>query len=181
MFPECAASDGIQLRPFTSSWRHYMQMVPFTRRLLPLAFGVAGFWFAAERWLWFHNLPRYASARFCGNCFLGVVFLPTELALLGLLMAASSMLKIPDGSAAACGAVGVLLTPILVGIPLLACAALTQIVAITRSDQACHQVRSALAASAGGTSERLEIPATLCTSERHDNVRWGTRWMIRSS
>ena len=102
-------------------------MVPlflFVASRLPMAFGVLGVWFAVERLLWFHALPRHAPARFCGNCFLAAVGVPTELGLLGLIVVAVSLLKtcVSDRNVPYwCGAaLGVLLTPVMIGIPLFA-------------------------------------------------------------
>src|SRR5258708_8726831 len=112
-------------------------MVPFFRSAasrLPLVLGVLGVWFALERWLWFRTLPRFASARFCGNCFLATVGVPTELGLLGLLVASGSLLKIPyrrsDLIYWCCAALGVLLTPAVLGVPLFAFSFLRLIVPI---------------------------------------------------
>ncbi len=113
-------------------------MVPFfyfVASRLPLAFGVLSVWFAVQRWRWFHTLPRYAPARFCGNCFLAAVGVPTELGLLGLLVVAVCLLKIPFHGRnviyGCCAAVGVLLTPALIGVPLFAFAFLMLIPPIT--------------------------------------------------
>jgi hypothetical protein len=100
----------------------------FVASRLPMAFGLFGVWFAVERWFWFHTLPRHASTRFCGNCFLAAVGVPTELGLLGLLMFAGSLLKIPyfnrNASTWFFAAVSILLTPALIGVPLFAFAIL---------------------------------------------------------
>src|SRR5882762_4669149 len=91
---------------------------------LPALLGLLSVWLAAERWLWYLALPRFASARFCGNCFLAAVGVPTELALLGLLLVSGFLLGIhPQGSDAAVlapAALGVLLTPMVLGVPLFA-------------------------------------------------------------
>lgn len=98
--------------------------IRFATSRLPLAFGVLGVWFAVARWCWYHTLPRYAPARFCGNCFLAAVGMPTELGLLGLLLACFSLLKIPYCGRNlvywCCAAVGVLLTPVEIGVLLFA-------------------------------------------------------------
>jgi hypothetical protein len=107
----------------------------FVTSRLPLVFGVLGVWFAVERWFVFHTLPRYAPARFCGNCFLAFVGVPTELGLLGLLVAAFSLLEIPYCGRNViywcCAAVGVLFTPVGIGIPLFAFAFLMLMLPIT--------------------------------------------------
>ena len=91
----------------------------FVARRLPMAFGALGIWFAVERWSRFHTLPRHASARFCGNCFLAAVGVPTELGLLGLLVLAISLLKIPCCNRNVipwcCAAMGIFLTPAIIG------------------------------------------------------------------
>ncbi len=113
-------------------------MVPFfyfVASRIPVAFGVLGVWFAIQRWLWFHTLPRHASARFCGNCFLAAVGVPTELGLIGLLVVAVSFFKIPYRGRNMiywCStAVGVLLTPEVIGVPLFAFAFLMLMLPIT--------------------------------------------------
>ena len=89
---------------------------------LPWVFGLLTMGFAVERWLWFRTLPRTASARFCGNCQLAAIGVPIELALLGLLVVAASVLKYPYRShdfVYWCLAVfGILLTPFIWGVPL---------------------------------------------------------------
>ena len=107
----------------------------FVASRLPMAFGALGIWFAFERWSWFHTLPRHASARFCGNCFLAAVGVPTELGLLGLLVLAISLLKIPYGNRNVipwCGAaIGIFLTPAIIGVPLFAFAFLALMLPVT--------------------------------------------------
>lgn len=101
-----------------------------------MAFCLLGVWFAVERWSWFHALPRRASARYCLNCFLGSVGVPTELGLLGILVMASSLLQIPyrrNVTWWSCAALGVLLTPAVVGAPLFAFACLALMLPITRA------------------------------------------------
>jgi hypothetical protein len=102
-------------------------MIPclfFVTRRLPLAFGILGIWFAVERWCWFHTLPRRASARWCGNWFLAAVGVPTELGLLGVLVAVASIVEIPNRNRDFiwwfCAVLGVRLTPEVVGVPLFA-------------------------------------------------------------
>jgi hypothetical protein len=88
-----------------------------------MALGVLGVWFAVERWLWFHTLPRHADARLCGNCFLAAVGVPTELELLGLVVAGASLVKVPYSYRdATCWwlAAGIFLTPAVIGVPLFA-------------------------------------------------------------
>lgn len=51
-------------------------------------------WFAADRWFWFNALPPRASPRWCGNCFLGAVGIPTEVGLLGALLVVGSIAMI---------------------------------------------------------------------------------------
>jgi hypothetical protein len=109
-------------------------MVPFflfVVNRLPLAFGIFGVWFAVERWFWFQTLPRHAPARFCGNCFLAAVGVPTELGLLGLIVLGASSLKIPKNDRSlicwCCAAVGILLTPAVIGVPVFAFAFLVLI------------------------------------------------------
>jgi hypothetical protein len=96
----------------------------FVAGRLPLAFGVLGIWCAIERWRWFQTLPRFSSVRSCGNCFLAAVGALTELGLLGLLVVAVSILNIPycsrNGIYWCCAAVGILLTPMVIGVPLFA-------------------------------------------------------------
>src|SRR2546423_151467 len=96
----------------------------FLASRLPMALGVLGIWFAVERWFWFHTLPRHASARICGNCFLAAVGVPTELGLLGLLVLSVSLLKIPYRNRNVihwcCAAAGIFLTPAVIGVPLFA-------------------------------------------------------------
>ena|ERR1700722_11513515 len=113
-------------------------MVPRFRSVasyLPSLLGVLGVWFAVERWLWFHNLPRHASARFCGNCFLAAVGVPTELGVLSLVLAFGSVLKVPYRGAYVacwwCAAVGVLFTPAVLGLPLFASALLGLVMSLT--------------------------------------------------
>ena len=69
-------------------------------------------------------MPRHAPARFCGNCFLAAVGVPTELGLLRLLVVAVSVLKIPycvrNVIYWCCVVLGVLLTPEVIGVPLFA-------------------------------------------------------------
>jgi hypothetical protein len=105
-------------------------------RWLPLTLGVLGIWFAVERWLWFQTLPRLADARLCGNCFLAAVGIPIELGMLGFIMASSCLLKFPlRGSYISwcCAAVGVLLTPAVLGVPLFAFAFLALALPITNA------------------------------------------------
>ena len=101
-----------------------VSFLPFLVSGLRMAFGVLGIWFAVERWFWFHTLPKYASARFCGNCFLAAVGVPTELGLVGLLVLAVSSLKIPYCNRNVvlwgCAVLGIFLTPQLIGVPLFA-------------------------------------------------------------
>jgi len=107
----------------------------FAAKRLPIAFGVLGVWFAIHRWLWFHTLPSHAPARFCGNCFLAAVGVPTELGLLGLLAVARSLLGFPCNSRTVMygcfAAMGILLTPHVIGVPLFAFAFLMLLLFIT--------------------------------------------------
>lgn len=102
-------------------------MVPFllsVARRISVLLGVFAVWFAVERWLWFHTLPRHASPRFCGNCFLAAVGVPTELGLLGLFVIGVSFLKVrfclEHVSYCCFAAVGVFLTPAIIGVPVFA-------------------------------------------------------------
>jgi len=104
-----------------SSMAHVVRLV---RVLVPAMLGLLGIWLAVERWLWYLTLPRYASARLCGNCFLAAVGVPTELGLLGLLLVAGSF---PETRLRGTGALywcaaalGVFLTPVVLGVPLFA-------------------------------------------------------------
>jgi hypothetical protein len=99
-------------------------MAVLVRRLasgLRIALGLVGIWFAFYQWLWFLKLPKHASARFCGNCFLGAVGIPIELGLLGLLLAAGPLLGIHFGRDRlvdwGLAAIGVLMTPYVLGVP----------------------------------------------------------------
>lgn len=99
-------------------------LLSVTRRL-PIVLAGLAVAFAVQRWFWFHTLPRHASARYCGNCFLSAVGIPTEMGLIGLLVVGFSLLRVPYSSANsvfywACAAVGVLLTPAVIGLPLFA-------------------------------------------------------------
>jgi hypothetical protein len=67
----------------------------WTATILRVTIGLTGIGFAAKQWLWFRTLPRFAAARFCGNCFLGTVGMPTELGLLGLVLLAGVLVKAP--------------------------------------------------------------------------------------
>jgi hypothetical protein len=113
-------------------------MIPFFLSVasrLPMAVSVLSVWFAVERWLWFRTLPRHAPARFCGNCFFAAVGVPTELGLLGLLVVAVSVLKIPYSVRNViywcCVVLGVLLTPAVIGVPLFAFGFLVLMMPIT--------------------------------------------------
>jgi hypothetical protein len=113
-------------------------MVPFflfVVNRLPMALGIFGVWFAVERWFWFRTLPKHASARFCGNCFLAAVGVPTELGLLGLIVLGASLLKIPKNDRSlicwCCAAAGVLLTPEVIGVPMFAFAFAVMMLPIT--------------------------------------------------
>jgi len=103
-------------------------MAPFfvIARGLRIALSLSAVWFAVEKWFWFQTLPKHSSARFCGNCFLAAVGIPIELGLLGLLVIAASLLGIPfrgENSIYWCtAAVGVFLTPSIIGVPLFAIA-----------------------------------------------------------
>ena len=66
-----------------------VRSLKFAARLMILVAGLMAIAFAISRWFWFHHLPRFASARFCGNCFLATVGVPTELGLLGILLISS--------------------------------------------------------------------------------------------
>jgi hypothetical protein len=64
------------------------------------------------------------SSTICGNCFLAVIGVPTELGLTGLLVVAVSLFKIPYCSTNVfywcCAMIGVALTPAVIGLPLFA-------------------------------------------------------------
>jgi hypothetical protein len=96
-------------------------LVRLLSSLLPFVSAALAVGFAVQRWLWFRTLPRFSPVRFCGNCFLGVMGVPTELALLALLWAFVSLLGIrSDGDEAVywCSALaGILLTPFVIGMP----------------------------------------------------------------
>src|SRR5215813_8813779 len=93
-------------------------------RWLTLLLGIAGVWIGVERWLWFQRLPRCASAHWCGNCFAGFVLMPSEIGILGLLLVVASLMRIrPTRSDIpwwCCAVVGVLLTPLIIGVPVFA-------------------------------------------------------------
>jgi hypothetical protein len=114
-----------------------VRCVFFVARRLPLAIGILGVWFAVERWVWFHALPRRASARWCGNCFLAAVGVPTELGLLGVLVVAASIVEIPNRNRNViwwfCAVLGVFLTPEVVGVPLFAFAFLALLLPFTNA------------------------------------------------
>ena len=90
-------------------------------RGLAIALAVLVVAFAVQSWRWFRALPGYAPARRCGNCFFAAVGVPTELALVGLLVIAILLLKIPSRADDIlywiCAVAGVLLTPMVVGVP----------------------------------------------------------------
>jgi hypothetical protein len=106
-------------------------------RRLPLLLAVLGLCFAVERWLGFHTLPRHAPVRFCGNCFLAAVGVPTELGMLGILLACGSLLKVPYRGEYLvcwwCAAAGVLFTPAVLGLPLFAFAFLGLMIFLTNT------------------------------------------------
>ena len=88
-------------------------------------------------WLWYLNLSPRASARFCGNCFLGSVGVATELSLVGLLLILVAVFGLPHKlwhlAPWLVVLTGIALTPYLLGVPLfavslpwLACAHLQQ-------------------------------------------------------
>lgn len=91
-------------------------------RVLAGVAGSAAIAFAISRWFWFHHLPRFASARFCGNCFLATVGVPMELGLLGILLVSIGMSKSPLRWRSLLGwllaAAGIYLTPEVLGVPI---------------------------------------------------------------
>ena len=80
--------------------------------------------FAIHRYVWYSNLPRLASARFCGNCFLAAVGVPIELGLLGLVSLLACRLNAPWRNQSIFDwfliGSGLLLTPLVLGGPLFA-------------------------------------------------------------
>ena len=94
-----------------------------------LSLAAFGVWFALERWFWFLAEPRQSGVRICGNCFLGMVAAPIEIGLLGLLLIASVLLRIPRRHTGAgdwwLAAGCILLTPFLIGLPVFAIAYLS--------------------------------------------------------
>jgi hypothetical protein len=94
-----------------------------------LSLAALGVWFALERWFWFLAEPHQPDVRICGNCFIGLVAAPIEIGLLGLLLSASVLFRIP-GSRTGAGdwwlaTGGILLTPSLIGLPVFAVAYLS--------------------------------------------------------
>jgi len=95
---------------------------PWTRWLAVLL-GVLGISVAINRWLWYRTLPRLAEARFCGNCFLASVGVPIELGLLGAYLLSACALNVRTNGDAfdwTCVVAGVLLTPVVLGLPVFA-------------------------------------------------------------
>ena len=82
---------------------------------------VASIWLGVTRWIWYMGLPRYSSARICGNCFLTAVGIPLEIALMGGLVAIRTPFRIGTSRKEAydwvCAALGILLTPLVIGVP----------------------------------------------------------------
>jgi hypothetical protein len=91
-------------------------------RWFSLAFGGAGMWLGAERWLWYRKLPRFSAPRLCGNCFLTAVGMPHEIGLLGLILVSRSIMGVDwnrDDIPWLYGAlIGVYSTPAVVGLPI---------------------------------------------------------------
>jgi len=77
---------------------------------------------AIWQWVWYAQLPPHASARWCGNCYLGAVGIPTEIALLGLLLIVHAAAEIPHECKLdwALAIIGIFLTPYLIGLPFFA-------------------------------------------------------------
>lgn len=103
----------------------------------PLAAGVVGVWFAAERCFWFYALPSSSISGHCGICFLAMAGVPEELGLLGLIIAAMCLLRIPYFRGRAfdwiLAAAGVGLTPFVLGVPLFAFAFLLLVAPILKA------------------------------------------------
>jgi hypothetical protein len=93
-----------------------------TCRWLSIPAVLFSFSLAAHQITWYLDLPRHASARFCGNCFLSSVGVPVEIALLAMACAGAAWVgRRHSGQEAVCwfcAAAGILATPMVIGVPL---------------------------------------------------------------
>jgi hypothetical protein len=60
-------------------------------RWLSILFGLAAIAFGVHQWIWYISLPQRSFARRCGNCFVGAVVIPMEIAIFGLIVALASI------------------------------------------------------------------------------------------
>jgi hypothetical protein len=104
---------------------------------LPLAAGLMGVWFAVEQNSHYCVLSRNSMVRRCGNCFLSAAGVPIELALLGLVVSAMCVLRIPYFRGRVTdwllAAAGVVIPPMVVGVPLFASGLLFLLAPILRA------------------------------------------------
>lgn len=108
-------------------------MPPVLRFLALLPAAAGAFLFSWSLFVYTH-LPPMASARVCGNCFLGTIGLSAELALLGLLLSAKFHLKVRARQLLDwfCAALGVICTPYIIGVPIFVYAFLELAIPVAR-------------------------------------------------
>lgn len=102
-------------------------MLSFIRGLLRwllIVLSLMAIWSAVHRWLWLQSLPRLSPARFCGNCLAVDVYVPIEFGLCGAVVILASLFRVSwrrsDILNWCIVGIGVLSTPLIIGLPVFA-------------------------------------------------------------